>query len=80
MNDRDMEPLLAAMERRLADVSSDLHRSMYSQIDWDDRLVCIKGAKGTDIAATGLVDYSRVAFLRQARGLTPWARVKTREK
>lgn len=47
MNDRDMEPLLAAMERRLSDVSSDLHRSMYSQIDWDDRLVCIKGAKGT---------------------------------
>ncbi len=47
MSDRDIEPLLAAMERRLADVPSDLHRSLYSQIDWDDRLVCIKGAKGT---------------------------------
>lgn len=47
MDDRTISPLLAAMERRLEAVECSLHRSLYAQIDWDDRLVCIKGAKGT---------------------------------
>lgn len=47
MDDREIEPVIAAMERRIEDAEDNLHRSLYSQIDWDDRLVCIKGAKGT---------------------------------
>ena len=43
----DIGKLVAAMERRLADTSTAYHRPLYSRIDWDDRLVCIKGAKGT---------------------------------
>ena len=47
MDDHEIEPMLTAMERRIAATEASLHRSLYSQIDWDDRLVCIKGAKGT---------------------------------
>jgi len=47
MEDREIGPILAAMDRRIADTEETLHRSLYSQIDWDDRLICIKGAKGT---------------------------------
>jgi len=47
MESRDIEPLIAAMERNVEATSSDLHRALYPNIDWDDRLVCIKGAKGT---------------------------------
>ena len=43
----NIEKLVAAMERRLDDTSTMYHRPLYSRIDWDDRLVCIKGAKGT---------------------------------
>ena len=45
--DEDVGKLVAVMERRLEDTSTDYHRPLYSRLDWDDRLVCIKGAKGT---------------------------------
>ena len=47
MNDKEIEPLIAAMERRLEETECEHHRPLYSTLDWEDRLVCIKGAKGT---------------------------------
>lgn len=47
MEDSEIEPILRSMERRLAETETEYHRPLYGVIDWDDRLVCIKGAKGT---------------------------------
>jgi len=47
MEDHEIASVVSAMERRIAVTSCEYHRSIYSRIDWDDRLVCIKGAKGT---------------------------------
>ena len=47
MGEVEVEPLIAALERRLEDTGVDYHRPLYGTLDWDDRLVCIKGAKGT---------------------------------
>ena len=58
MESQEIEPLIAAMERRMSAVEANLHRSLYSQIDWDDRLVCIKGAKGTG-KTTMILQYLR---------------------
>lgn len=43
----EIEPMLHSMERRLDATETNYHRPLYHAIDWDDRLVCIKGAKGT---------------------------------
>ena len=47
MDDKDFESLQRSMERRIAGAETGYHRPLYGQIDWDDRLVCIMGAKGT---------------------------------
>ena len=47
MEDNEMTPLAAALDRRLEETDTMHHRPLYAEIDWDDRLVCIKGAKGT---------------------------------
>ena len=47
MEDNEMAPLAAALDRRLEETDTMHHRPLYAEIDWDDRLVCIKGAKGT---------------------------------
>ena len=47
MEDSEMSSLAAALDRRLEETETTYHRPLYSEIDWDDRLVCIKGAKGT---------------------------------
>ncbi len=47
MEDREMESLLRSMERRVAGAETGYHRPLYAEIDWDDRLVCVMGAKGT---------------------------------
>ena len=43
----EMEPLLEASERLVGETSLTFKRSLYWQIDWNDRLICIKGPKGT---------------------------------
>ena len=35
------------MERRLDATETAYHHPLYGMLDWDDSLVCIKGAKGT---------------------------------
>ncbi len=47
MNEDDLQELFDGQERRLRAVSSAFHRSLYSGIDWNARLICIKGPKGT---------------------------------
>ena len=47
MERTEMRRLVEAFERRLDDTSLTFHRSLFGEIDWEDRLVCIKGAKGT---------------------------------
>ena len=47
MNEEDLQELFDAQERKLRAVSSAFHRSLYPEIDWNDRLLCIKGPKGT---------------------------------
>ena len=47
MEDSEVEPLIRSMERRIDAVETEYHRPLYHRMDWDDRLVCIKGAKGT---------------------------------
>ena len=47
MEDSELTPLAAALDRRLEETDTTYHRPLYSEIDWEDRLVCIKGAKGT---------------------------------
>ena len=47
MEDQDMDSLLRSMDRRIAGAETGYHRPLYGEIDWDDRLVCVMGAKGT---------------------------------
>ena len=43
----EIEPLLAASERLIAETDMTFRRSLSSSIDWNDRLICLKGPKGT---------------------------------
>ncbi|MCR5413468.1 MAG: AAA family ATPase [Kiritimatiellae bacterium] len=47
MTDDNFVQIFAALDRRLEAIDSSYHRPLYSELDWDDRLICIKGAKGT---------------------------------
>ncbi len=47
MDDNEIAPIFAALDRRLENTDCTYHRPLYHELDWDDRLVCIKGAKGT---------------------------------
>ena len=46
MNENDIGLLSEAMQRRLAKTSLAFHRSLFGQIEWGDRLLCIKGPRG----------------------------------
>lgn len=43
----DVEPLIRASERLVAETEMDFRRYLCAEIDWNDRLICIKGPKGT---------------------------------
>lgn len=47
MNDDDVQELIDSQERRLRSTTSAFHRALYNEIDWNDRLICIKGPRGT---------------------------------
>ena len=42
-----MQELFETSNRLIDDVSCEFHRYLCNQIDWRDRLICIKGARGT---------------------------------
>lgn len=43
----DILPLFKTSDRLVDDVSLDFKRYLVSEIDWDNRLICIKGGRGT---------------------------------
>lgn len=43
----NLEEIQRSYHNKLAAVKLDFHRDLYYKIDWDDRLICIKGPKGT---------------------------------
>ena len=47
MEDADIRSLLDSSMRLVMSVSMDFRRYLQSKIDWNDRLICIKGPKGT---------------------------------
>lgn len=47
MEDADTKQLLAASDRLISRVPMDCKRYLFLRIDWNDRLICIKGPKGT---------------------------------
>ena len=44
---QDVEPLLVASERLISETDMSFRRSLAGEIDWKDRLICLKGPKGT---------------------------------
>lgn len=42
----DINSLLDISDRLVAEIRMDYRRYLYSQVDWKDRLICIKGPKG----------------------------------
>lgn len=47
MEDADIKQLLAASDRLVSRVPMERMRYLFPLIDWNDRLICIKGPKGT---------------------------------
>ncbi|MBQ7188465.1 MAG: ATP-binding protein [Kiritimatiellae bacterium] len=43
----DVEELLETSNRQIREESATFHRYLFDEIDWRDRLICIKGARGT---------------------------------
>lgn len=46
MTNEDVEQIYRISRKRVRDVSLNFKRYLYDAIDWDDRLICIKGARG----------------------------------
>ena len=46
MEDSELQPLFANYHRKIAKISLDLKRYLYSQINWNARMIGIKGARG----------------------------------
>ena len=61
MEDADIRPLLDASDRLVAEVTMDFRRYLFPLIDWNDRLVCIKGPKGVG-KTTLILQHIRESF------------------
>ncbi len=53
MTPEDVEPLLEASERLVAETNLNFRRYLCEKIDWKDRLISIKGPKGTGKTTLG---------------------------
>ena len=47
MDRQDANRIFESQERHLAQIDAKLHRYLYSHINWNARLISIKGARGT---------------------------------
>ncbi len=56
MTTEDVEPFLEASERLVAETNLNFWRYLCEKIDWEDRLICIKGPKGTGKAFKQIAD------------------------
>jgi len=61
VTEESFRELVETSDRLVAAVSTERHRSLYPAIDWRDRLVCVKGARGTG-KTTILLQRIREAF------------------
>lgn len=61
MEDADIRPLLDASDRLVAEVTMDFRRYLFPLVDWNDRLICIKGPKGAG-KTTLMLQHIREAF------------------
>ena len=61
MNDEEIQILLDASDRLVSGAPIAFHRYLASKIDWNDRLVCLKGPKGTG-KTTLLLQHIREQF------------------
>ena len=43
----DVEELLETSNRQIREETATFHRYLMDEIDWQDRLICVKGARGT---------------------------------
>ena len=43
----DVEELFETSNRQIREETTDFHRYLMAEIDWRDRLICIKGPRGT---------------------------------
>lgn len=57
----DVEPLLRASDRLVSETETDFRRYLANEIDWKDRLICIKGPKGTG-KTTLILQHMKEAF------------------
>lgn len=63
-----IEDLYESSDRLIADVSSDFHRDLYTTVDWESRMVCIRGARGVG-KTTMLKQYMREHFFGDHKAL-----------
>lgn len=61
MEDADTKQLLAASDRLVSRIPMERKRYLFPRIDWNDRLICIKGPKGTG-KTTLILQHIREAF------------------
>ena len=61
MESADIKPLLDAKDRLLSAVPTEIQRYLAKDIDWRDRLICIKGPKGTG-KTTLILQYIKERF------------------
>lgn len=59
----ELNDLLQGYHNRLRATTSSIYRSAYEEIDWDDRLICIKGPKGVG-KSTLILQHIRDAFAK----------------
>lgn len=60
-NELDIDQLQRWSNMRIAEVSMTHHRYLYHQINWDNRLICLKGARGVG-KTTLLLQHIHAAF------------------
>lgn len=46
LTDEDVDAIYRQSRRRINGVTTDFHRYLYEKINWNDTLICIKGARG----------------------------------
>ena len=69
MEGSDIKVILDSSDRMVAAVDMSYRRYLYGQIDWRDRLICLKGPKGTG-KTTLLLQHIRETFgVRSARAV-----------
>ena len=61
MEDSDIRVLLDTSDRLISEVEMEHRRYLFPQIGWDDRLICIKGPKGTG-KTTMMLQHVRETF------------------